>query len=339
MNDFSPSASLEILRLRANLLAKVREFFAAHGFLEVETPLLSADVAVDLHLDPIPVVLADDVRKPEIGRRLWLQTSPEFGMKRLLAAGAKAIYQITRAFRNAEIGARHNPEFTMVEWYRVGDDMQAGMSLLSELCQVLFNTAPAKLLSYSAAFEQHVGVEPHTASAADLLAATKRNGIDVPQGIESDRDALLNLLLAEGVEPKLGSCMTDASNESATATPLGQPIILFDYPATQAALAKTRPGPPPVAERFELYINGIELANGYHELLDPVELRRRNRTANAARSAAGKPAMPEDSRLLAAMDVGLPPCTGVALGFDRIVMLAAGVQTIREAMAFPIERA
>jgi lysyl-tRNA synthetase class 2 len=339
MNDFAPTASLETLRLRASLLAKVREFFAAQGFLEVETPLLSADVAVDLHLDPIPVVLAGDVRTPEIGRRLWLQTSPEFGMKRLLAAGAQAIYQITRAFRNAETGARHNPEFTMVEWYRVGDDMQAGMERSSQLCQALLNTVPAKPLSYSAAFEQFAGIEPHTASAADLLAAAKRSAIEVPQGVEADRDGLLNLLLAECVEPRLGKMEIDDAKQSASVAPLRQPIILYDYPATQAALAKTRAGPPPVAERFELYVNGIELANGYHELLDPAELRRRNRIANAARVAARKPPLPEESRLLAAMDAGLPPCTGVALGFDRIVMLAAGVKTIREVLAFPIDRA
>src|SRR5215470_15593894 len=138
--DYLPTASLENLQLRARLLAKVREFFAARGFLEVETPILSADVTVDRHLDPLSTILASDPRQPDVGRRLWLQTSPEFGMKRLLAAGATAIYQITRAFRNGEIGPLHNPEFTMIEWYRTGDDMQAGMALLSALSSALLNT-------------------------------------------------------------------------------------------------------------------------------------------------------------------------------------------------------
>src|SRR5262245_6578626 len=141
MTDYLPTAPLAKLRLRADLLARVRQFFAQREFLEVETPILSADVTVDRHLDPMSTVLADDPRRPEIGRRLWLQTSPEFGMKRLLAAGATAIYQITRAFRGAEIGSLHNPEFTIVEWYRVGDDMRQGMTLLSDLCQALLNTS------------------------------------------------------------------------------------------------------------------------------------------------------------------------------------------------------
>ncbi|HEY2148171.1 MAG TPA: amino acid--tRNA ligase-related protein, partial [Pirellulales bacterium] len=133
--NFRPTASLANLRLRGELLRKTREFFDSRGFLEVETPLLSADTVVDRHLDPIPVTLADDPRRPDIGRRMWLQTSPEFGMKRLVAAGLGAIYQITRAFRNAEIGPLHNPEFTMVEWYRASDRMRDGMQLLSDLCE------------------------------------------------------------------------------------------------------------------------------------------------------------------------------------------------------------
>ena len=173
--SFLPTASLANLRLRAGLLASVRHFFASRGFLEVETPILSADVVVDRHLDPMSIVLADDPRKPEIGRRLWLQTSPEFGMKRLLAAGAPAIYQITRAFRNGEVGSLHNPEFTMVEWYRVGDDMAAGMTLLSELCQTMLNAPPAEQLSYAAAFERHIGLNPHTATMNQLAAAAAQS--------------------------------------------------------------------------------------------------------------------------------------------------------------------
>jgi lysyl-tRNA synthetase class 2 len=293
-------------------------------------------VTVDRHLDPMSTILADDQRRPDVGRRLWLQTSPEFGMKRLLAAGAKAIYQITRAFRNGEVGSLHNPEFTIVEWYRTGDDLQTGMALLSDFCQTMLDTPPAEQLSYQDAFLRELKFNPHTATVDQLAAITKQHGIAVPDGIGHDRDNWLNLLLAECVEPNLGQ---------------RSPTILYDYPATQAALAKLRTETvssgnasseslkKTVAERFELYFHGIELANGYHELLDAAELRRRNTAANAARVAEGKPALPEESRLLEAMQAGLPACTGVALGLDRLLMLAAGAKTIAEVIAFPIDRA
>jgi lysyl-tRNA synthetase class 2 len=304
--------------------------------LEVETPILSADVTVDRHLDPMSTVLADDARRPEIGRRLWLQTSPEFGMKRLLAAGASAIYQITRVFRDGEVGPLHNPEFTIVEWYRTGDNMQAGMSLLSEFCQTLLGAPAVERVRYAEAFQKHVGINPHLVGAAELTAAAREKGINVPEGLGDDRDSWLNLLLADCVEPHLGQ---------------SAPTILYDYPASQAALAKVRdeklsvvgklsePSTVKIAERFELYYRGVELANGYHELLDAAELRCRNSAANAARATMGKPPLPEESRLLAAMEAGLPACTGVALGFDRLVMLAAGAKTLAEVIAFPIERA
>jgi lysyl-tRNA synthetase class 2 len=322
--DYLPSATLENLRLRANLLRCAREFFHERGFLEVETPLLSADVVVDRHLDPISVTLADDPRRPAVGRSLWLQTSPEFGMKRLLAAGAEAIFQITRAFRNGETGPLHNPEFTMIEWYRAGDGMSEGMDLLSEFCESLLERGPAERLNYGEAFSRHVGLDPHLASDADLREAAKRHGIAAPTSLGDDRDGWLDLLLVECVQPHLGRV---------------RPTILFDYPASQAALARVREGSPPVAERFELYVEGIELANGYHELLDAAVLRSRMATANRQRVADGKPPLPESSRLLAAMDAGLPPCAGVALGFDRLVMIAAGASTLAEVMAFPIDRA
>jgi lysyl-tRNA synthetase class 2 len=336
MSDFLPTASWDNLRLRAELLARIREFFSAHRFLEVETPILSADVTVDRHLDPMSTILADDPQQPDVGRRMWLQTSPEFGMKRLLAAGATAIYQITRAFRNGEVGPLHNPEFTIVEWYLVGDDMQAGMLLLSDFCQTLLGTPVAERLSYADAFSRYVGINPHSATVPELAEVTRQREITISGGLGADRDDWLNLLLTECVEPHLG---------------LAAPTILYDYPAGQAALAKIRgeriPATPQsaessivrVAERFELYFRGIELANGYHELLDAAELRRRNCAANAARVAEGKPTLPEESRLLAAMEAGLPACTGVALGFDRLVMLAAGTKTLANILAFPIDRA
>jgi lysyl-tRNA synthetase class 2 len=322
--EFCPTASLANLRRRAGLLRQTREFFDSRGFLEVETPLLSTDNVVDRHLDPIPVTLADDPRLPEIGRQMWLQTSPEFGMKRLLAAGASAIYQITRAFRNAEIGPLHNPEFTMVEWYRVGDGMREGMQLLSDVCESLLGRGPAVLLSYADAFGRSLDIDPHTATISELQAAGERHGISPPPGLGDDRDGWLDLLFVECVQGMLGR---------------PRPTILFDYPTSQAALAKVRAGDPPIAERFELIVDGIELANGYHELLDAAVLRERIATANAQRAADHKPQLPPENRLLAAMESGLPPCTGVALGFDRLVMIAAGAKSLAEVMAFPIDRA
>jgi len=333
-NDFLPSANWDNLRLRAGLLQRVRAFFDERGFLEVETPLLSADVVVDRHLDPLSVILPDDVRVPERGRRLWLQTSPEFGMKRLLAAGGPpAIYQVTRAFRADEIGRLHNPEFTIVEWYRRDDAPSAAVQLLSDLADATLGLGAAERLTYADAFGQHVGIDPHRADveqlgrqAEILLAGSPAEGTrklcEPPTGL--DRDGWLNWLLNEFVEPHLGKI---------------RPTILCDYPASQAALARVRPGDPPVAERFELYVRGIELANGYHELLDPQVLRSRNAAANVDRRNEGKPALLEESRLLAAMDHGLPASCGVALGFDRLVMIAAGANSLAEVMAFPIDRA
>jgi lysyl-tRNA synthetase class 2 len=323
--DFRPTAAWENLRLRAQLLRRVRQFFDAREFLEVETPILSADTAIDRHIDPVPVTLEDSALPPGIPGRLWLQTSPEFGMKRLLAAGAKAIYQVTRAFRLGERGPLHNPEFTMVEWYRVGDGMEDGMRLLGEVAECLLGRGAAETISYAEAFAWHVGLDPHSASGAELASRAQALKISVPAslGVE-DRDAWLDLLVSERVQPNLGH---------------GRPVILYDYPASQAALARVRPGRPPVAERFELYVDGIELANGYHELVDAAVLRERNARNNALREADGKPRLPEESRLLAAMEAGLPAATGVALGFDRVVMLAAGASDIRQVLAFPMERA
>jgi lysyl-tRNA synthetase class 2 len=323
--DFLPSASLRNLRLRAELLRRLREFFHERGFLEVETPILSADIVVDRHLDPFSTILADDPRRPETGRRLWLQTSPEFGMKRLLAAGAEAIYQVSRVFRNGERGKLHNPEFTLVEWYRRGDDMAAGMRLLSEVCRALLQRGPAEELSYREAFTRFAGVDGLTASTTALAQVAQQRGLAMSRSAAGeDRDAWLDLLFVELVQPNLG---------------FDHPTILFDFPASQAALARIRPGDPPVAERFELFVEGVELANGYHELLDAAELRRRMAEANQQRAADGKPTLPEQNRLLAAMENGLPPSSGTALGFDRLVMVAAGARSIDEVVAFPIDRA
>jgi lysyl-tRNA synthetase class 2 len=318
-DDFPPTADLDALRLRAGLLRCTRDFFDRRGFLEVETPLLSADTVVDRHLDPFEVNVVPD-------RSYWLQTSPEFGMKRLLAAGAKAIYQITRAFRRDELGPLHNPEFTMVEWYRTGDGFDEGMTLLGELAEALFDRGPAERISYAEAFERHVGIDPHRATTAQIVATVREKQIDAPASLApTDRDSWLDLLLIDLVQPRLG---------------VEQPVILYDYPAAQSALAQVRADDDvKVAERFELYVDGIELANGYHELTDADELARRNVQVNLQRQLDGKRPLPGDSRLLAAMRAGLPACTGVALGFDRVVMLAAGAKDLSQVIPFPFIRA
>ncbi len=323
-SDYLPIASNELLEARGSLLARVRDFFARRQFIEVESPILSADIVVDRHLDPLTTTLYGDPRAPERGPTMYLQTSAEFGMKRLLAAGMTGIYQITRAFRAGEVGPLHNPEFTMVEWYRVGDVYASGRQLLADFFEHFYQSGVARERTYADAFLEQVGVDPHRASIEELSGAAKAHNVVAPDSLGEDRDAWLELLFTELVQPKLG-------RPGAT--------IIYDYPATQAALAKVREGDPPVAERFEMFYQGVELANGYHELTDPAALRARNQAQNTARLRDGKQALPEESRLLAAMDAGLPAGCGVALGFDRAVMLAAGVKCIQDVMAFPVERA
>jgi len=288
--------------------------------LEVETPILSADTVVDRHLDPFVIGSGR-----EGGQPCFLQTSPEFAMKRLLAAGGPSIYQVARVFRQEELGPLHNPEFTMVEWYRLGDGLAEGMQFLSDLAETLLGRGAAERLSYAEAFDRHVGVDPHRTTTAELIAAARRLEVLSPESLDrEDRDGWLDLLLAERVQPHLGCTV---------------PAIVYDYPASQSALARVRPGDPPLAERFELYVSGIELANGYHELADAQELRGRIAATNAQRLCDGKSPLPAESRLLAAMEAGLPAMSGVALGFDRLVMLAAGARTLSDVIAFPFDRA
>lgn len=314
-DSFGPSASLTALQQRAALLRSLRKFFDERGFLEVETPLLANEVIPELHIEPMRTVTGE-----------FLQSSPELYMKRLIASGASTIYQVTRSFRQNERGPLHNPEFTVVEWYRVGDDLQAGIALLDELVTTLLATPPAVRTTYAAAFQQYLEINPHTATVEQFSAAARAADVVVPSGIsQDDRDEWLNLLLATRVEPQLGS---------------DRPEILYHYPASQASLANvvTTDGENEVAERFELYYRGIELANGFHELGDAAELRRRFESVNAARAAVGRRALPLPESLLAALERGLPACTGCALGFDRLAMLALKTDSIDNVIAFPQRR-
>lgn len=301
------------------LLQQLRRFFDQRDFFEVETPLLSSDTVVDRHLYPIQVDRQQITgQQADAQKVVFLQTSPEFAMKRLLAVGADAIYQICKSFRAGETGSRHNPEFTMLEWYRVGDDMQHAMQLLEELIQSILDTKPASRISYRTAFLNATGLDPFTASIDQLANQSQLKS-------ELDRDEHLNVILSRDVEPRLG---------------IEAPEVLYHYPASQAALAKTRLADGiEVAERFEIYYRGVELANGYHELLDPDELVVRNERTNQQRVADGQPALPTDSHLLAAMRSGMPACAGVALGVDRLLMLTSQEDCIENVIAFSFDRA
>jgi lysyl-tRNA synthetase class 2 len=321
--DIRPTASLTALERRSNLLRALRGFFHDRGLVEVETPLLAAEVIPELHIEPITVGAANlQMNRQE----MYLQASPELHMKRLLAAGATAIFQVTRSFRAGERGRLHNPEFTIVEWYRAGDDMNAGMDLLDELTQSLLHTPPSSRTTYAEAFQRTINLCPHTAPLDELAAAAKTADIAVSATMDhTSRDEWLNLLLATQIESQLGR---------------ERPEIVYHYPASQASLAKTVPVAAgyEVAERFELYYHGIELANGFYELTDAAELRQRFDVLNEARIAAGRNALPVPESLLAAMEHSLPNCSGCALGFDRLVMLAVGAQVISEVMSFSSER-
>lgn len=310
--DYRPTADLRHLRTRAEMLGRLRAFFSDRGFLEVETPLLSVDTIVDVHIEPFE--LSDD------GRSRWLQTSPEFAMKRLLASGADAIYQVCKAFRRGESGALHNEEFTLVEWYRAGDSYEAGMQFLAELTSMMLSIETVERLSFASAFARTVGLDPHCADASALCEAAKSMGLSVDEDFSAFRDDWLDLLMSHCVQPHLG---------------VDSPVIVFDYPASQAALAQIRPDDPPVAERFELFYRGVELANGYHELSSAAEFRSRMAANNVARQERGKAALPETSRLLSAMEAGLPACSGCALGWDRLVMLALEANSLEQVIAFP----
>ncbi|MBF0282925.1 MAG: EF-P lysine aminoacylase GenX [Magnetococcales bacterium] len=316
--SWRPTATVERLRLRAELLARTRAFFAERGVMEVETPMLLPTVPVEKHIHPIPALPEGTHERPR-----FLHASPEAAMKRLLAAGCGAIYQFARVFRAGEWGRLHNPEFTMLEWYRPGWDDQLLMRETAQLADQLLDCGPATMLSYRELFLEHAGFDPLLIESGQLkkLAAA----LPAPPAGNPGRDGLLDLFLVQKVEPALQT--------------RGGALIVHGYPPSQAAMARIDPGPPPTARRFELYVHGVELANGYWELTNPVEQEERLNQANRQRVKEGLAPMPMDDKFLTALEAGLPSCAGVALGFDRLVMLAAGAASLSEVMAFDWERA
>lgn len=320
--DWRPGATRDILRERARLYAQIRSFFAGRDILEVETPLLCTATATDIHLASFPVT------GPAGGLPRFLQTSPEFAMKRLLAAGSGPVYQLGKAFRAGDEGARHNPEFTLLEWYRPGFPLAQLMDETEELLLSTLGDVPASArcgrTTYRALFEQRFGFNPHRARL-DVLRATVARETSYGDAAGLDEAPCLDLLFATGIEPSLGH---DA------------PLFVFGFPAHQAALARveTDGHGDAVAARCEVYVKGMELANAYHELTDVPEQRRRFTADNAARRAQGLPEIPVDERLLAALAHGLPDCSGIALGIDRLLMLRTGSATIDEVLAFSAPR-
>lgn len=315
MADWRPSASLEALRARARLLASIREFFAARQVLEVETPLLASAGVTDPALEPFCVDTSVGVR--------FLQTSPEYAMKRLLAAGSGDIYQLAKAFRADEQGARHNPEYTLLEWYRLGFTHHQLIREVAELLLLVLDRPGWQVWPWEQLFSHVLNLDAANSNVQQLAdCATKVLGHEPPV---LDRDGLLDLLMTHAIEPAIASWGM---------------VFVVDYPASQAALARRfERGGSLWGARFECYVDGIEMANGYWEARDAHDLRTRFNADNQIRVSRGLPEYPVDERLLAAMEAGLPDCAGVALGVDRVLMLQEHSERIDNTLAFAWDRA
>ncbi len=314
---WQPTAHLDTLRLRAHLYSELRNFFAAREILEVETPILSAGAVPDPHIEPF---CTDYHGKNP--KSLFLHTSPELAMKRLLAMDIGAIFQISKVFRDGESGRWHNPEFTLLEWYRPGFNQEDLIQEVDELLQNILHCPPAEHLTYSQVFEEETGLHPLNCSLLDLQNYADKLGFSKAHRL--DRETGLQFIFSHHIESQLGqNC----------------PTVIKDFPANQAALARKRVDNPQLAERFEVYVQSVELANGFYELTDPVEQRQRFVQDLAKRQALNLPTYPLDERFLAALEAGLPDCAGVALGLDRLLMLMTGASHINDVLTFPIDYA
>lgn len=316
--NWQPTATIEQLKQRADIVQTIRQFFAQRNVMEVDTPAMSHATVTDIHLHTFQTEFVGPGYAD--GRKLYFMTSPEFHMKRLLAAGSGCIYQICKSFRNEENGRYHNPEFTMLEWYRVGFDHHQLMDEMDAMLQLVLQCGQAERMTYQQAFLKVLGVCPLEASMAELKTAAASLGLSDIADPEDDRDTLLQLLFSVGVEEKIGQCV---------------PVFVYDFPASQAALAKINAQDPRVADRFEVYFKGIELANGFHELDNPTEQLKRFEEDNAKRIEMGIATQPIDHHLIAALESGLPQCAGVALGVDRLIMLSLECDHIDQVTAFP----
>lgn len=322
---WKPSASLAQLQIRATVLFQIRAFFAARNVLEVDTPLMCRSAATDIALHPIAVLYPSSATLQN--DPYYLQTSPEYAMKRLLAAGSGSIYQIAKAFRGEESGRLHNPEFTLLEWYRVGFDLHALMDEVDALLALILDTPKARRLSYETLFTEALGIDPHHTTVQTLAACAEAHHIQLSAlaAQDLDVDAWLDILMTHCIEPTLG---------------FDRPVFINDYPASKAALATLRKREEGVfvAERVEVYVRGIELANGYHELRDATVQRQRFEADCVRRKQMGLKAIPIDQHVLSALEAGMPACAGIALGLDRLLLLKEGLHDLSETLSFGIER-
>jgi lysyl-tRNA synthetase class 2 len=323
--SWQPTLTWEYAQKRARLLQQVREFFDERNVVEVETPALSQGTVTDANLDAITCrynFLNDS--SPDQTTSLYLQTSPEFHMKRLLASGYGCIFQIAKAFRHEEAGRFHNPEFTLLEWYRLGFDHFALMKEVSELLKTVLDCNEPTQITYQDLFIDQLSVDPLTASRAQLLfLINEHDKLSEWLTVEQDNDILLQFVFSEIIEPNIG-------NDS--------PCFVYNFPRSQASLAKICPEDSRVAQRFECYFKGIELVNGFNELTDPEAQLERFQGDNRQRKTLFLPEMPIDTNLITALSQGLPQCAGVALGIDRLIMLALKAEHIEQVVSFPIER-
>jgi lysyl-tRNA synthetase class 2 len=322
MKDWKPTAPSKALHLRARLNALIRRFFAERGVLEVETPILSVAGNTDANIESFSLDFQGTAGAGAAKR--WLRTSPEYPLKRLLAAGVGNCYELGRVFRNGESGRLHNPEFTMLEWYRIGwthhQLMDECAELVRDAMRLAGRSVSVRETSFRQLYHDSLGLDPLTASEAELRAPLAVFDIRA-QGLS--RDDWLDLLMTHMIQPTI---------------PPNRVLMVYDYPKSQAALARIRQGDVPVAERFELYLGPFELANGYRELKDPVEQRERFQRDLGLRARRGTAQPPIDERLIAALP-GLPDCAGVALGVDRLLLAMLGSDRLADVLAFPFDRA
>jgi len=308
---------------RADHMANIRNFFFKRDVTEVETPLLTFGTITDVYIDTFSTQYAFHKNDTQVSDELYLQTSPEFAMKKLLASGYGSIFQICKAFRNEAVGSHHNPEFTMLEWYRLGFDCFELMDEVDELLQLLLNTNKSTRLSYQDAFSQYLNIDPLQTTIEELklsLSKQKVEGSWIED--EQDLDILLQVLFSECIEPNIGK---------------SAPCFIYDYPKSQASLAKISNADGRVAQRFECFYLGIELANGFNELTDAVEQKFRFLQDNEKRAQLGKEKKPIDEEFIQALAYGLPQCSGVALGLDRLFMLAMEQDSIHSTMTFSLK--
>ena len=320
-----PQASLDVQRLRARVYQNIREFFKQRNILEVDTPCLASATSTDVHINSFTTHF-DGSSSDGLQQQYYLSTSPEFFMKRLLAAGSGSIYQLCHVFRQSEFGAQHNPEFTMLEWYRVGMQYHDLMEEVATLVQLLLkqDLKTTEYLTYQQAFVRYIEIDPLSASTSELQQCAEKFGFCTSAAGTADKDLYLDFLMSHQVQPRLGNARL---------------TFVYEYPASQCALAQLSPGNDQVAERFELFVQGVELANGFQELTDAQEQLARFESDLKVRAQQGADVVQYDSHLIDALNAGLPDCSGVAVGIDRLIQLMLDQKKLGDVLAFPFNRA